>query len=651
MFSSQNSQVSNDANYIEDVFSTYLYTGNDSTQTINNGIDLSGKGGLVWVKSRSNAYPSGLNDSARGVNKQLISSQTIAEYNNTISGTTYGISAFNSNGFSLNGDYPYNGSCNSSGATYVSWTFRKQPKFFDVVTFVGTGANLAVNHNLGSVPGCIIIKNLDAARSWQVYHRSVGNTAALQLNATSAAGVSNVYWNDTTPTSTQFTIGTQNEVGNNYVAYLFAHDAGGFGLTGTDNVISCGSFTTDSGGNFSEVNLGYEPQWLLIKNATTALGFTDWRIVDNMRGFTTSTDTYLAPNTSAAEGTAGIARPTATGFAQDPSSNIREDTTYIYIAIRRGPMKVPTDATKVYNAISRTGTGATANVTGVGFPPDMLLDTMRSTSWTRSMWDRLRGPNLRIATNQTSAETSYTDAVMAYGQDGVTLGADGNVDVNGSGYTYINWFFRRAPSFFDEVCYTGTGVNGRAISHNLGVAPELAIVKSRNNPDQWWVFSSAFAQPADNYFILNGTLAVLTATGYGFTTTSTTFTPSPIDATTANASGFTYVAYLFATCAGVSKVGSYTGDGTVGRVIDCGFTSGARFVMFKRTSTTSDWYVYDTARGIVAGDEKSLSLNTTAAESGSGDFIDLDNSGFVVGTAATDYFNESGVSFIFLAIA
>jgi hypothetical protein len=120
--------------------------------------------------------------------------------------------------------------------------------------------------------------------------------------------------------------------------------------------------------------------------------------------------------------------------------------------------------------------------------------------------------------------------------------------------------------------------------------------------------------------------------------------------TTVNASGGTYVAYLFATCAGVSKVGSYTGNGS-SQTINCGFTGGARFVLVKATSTTGNWIVADSARGIVAGNDPALYLNSTAAEVTGLDWIDADNSGFVVNETATIAANTNGVSYIFLAIA
>ena len=168
------SAAASSAVYIEDVFSTYLYTGTGATQTITNNIDLSGKGGLVWIKGRGqvsgNNVDNVLFDSARGVSKVLYSNLTDAEINTSWS------TAFNNNGFSFN---TASGYVNSSSMTvgYVSWTFREQAKFFDVVTYSGNGVNgRQISHNLGSTPGTIIVKALNAADNWPVWHRSADGT-------------------------------------------------------------------------------------------------------------------------------------------------------------------------------------------------------------------------------------------------------------------------------------------------------------------------------------------------------------------------------------------------------------------------------------------------------------------------------------------
>jgi len=216
--------------YIEEVFSCFLYAGNDDTQVITNGIDLSTKGGLVWCKSRTLSTSANhvLFDSARGVNKLLFTNTTGAQQTST---GTSGPLSFNTTGFTLQQNWAGE---NRSSSNQVSWTFRKQPKFFDVVTYTGNGtAGRTVAHSLGSVPACIIVKaySVDTGDFWGVYHRSLGATKAIFLSATNAAATSSIYWNNTEPTSTNFTVGDWsgvNQNGTSYVAYIYAHDAGGF---------------------------------------------------------------------------------------------------------------------------------------------------------------------------------------------------------------------------------------------------------------------------------------------------------------------------------------------------------------------------------------------------------------------------------------
>jgi hypothetical protein len=137
---------------------------------------------------------------------------------------------------------------------------------------------------------------------------------------------------------------------------------------------------------------------------------------------------------------------------------------------------------------------------------------------------------------------------------------------------------------------------------------------------------------------------------YGASMSATTFNSfvgSNINQSETN--GVAYIAYLFATLPGISKIGSYTGNGT-SQTIDCGFTSGARFVLIKGTSSNGyNWNVYDTARGIVAGNDPRLALDTTFAEVTSVDDIDPHSSGFSV-TSTADV-NASGETYIYLAIA
>ena len=636
-------------NYIEDVFSTYLYTGNGSTQTITNGIDLSTKGGLVWLKGRTDpgdgaGIPNHIFfDTVRGDDLFLRSSSSAAQGSGFSS-----LFQFENNGFTLGNNHSINYGVNNT--QYVSWTFREQPKFFDVVTFTSNGSNAqAISHSLGSVPGCIILKRTDSTQNWIVWHRGDGTTDrySFSLNNTSGANssgssfVSSGYINSTSfqPNRLEDYLGSFPVSGGTYVAYLFAHDAGGFGLTGNDNVISCGTFDATSAGS---VTLGYEPQWVLIK-ASDDVG--SWHIQDNMRGYTTSgNNPTLDPDRSVAEFSGGYTNPTATGFIHGSLGS-----SFIYIAIRRGPMKVPTSGTSVFTPTLATFSGTT--VTNTGFVVDMAITKSGvATTSNNFVLDRLRGSDNGAnqktipSTSTTSAETASSGRVAFTGS--VTI-QNGFLQQETTANNIV-WAFGRAPSFFDEVCYTGNSTASTPISHNLGVIPELIIVKSRSAVRNWPVYIGSQGNNGNSYLNLSNAWAGGSDVFANATPTASEFYVGNNQLT--NNTAETYVAYLFATCAGVSKVGSYTGTGTTLQV-NCGFTGGARFVLIKRTDSTGAWYVWDSARGIVAGDDPYLLLNSTAVEVTNTDYIDTYSPGFELSSTAPDAINNSGGTYIFLAIA
>jgi hypothetical protein len=641
--------ASGPATFVEDVFSCFLYTGNGSTQTITNGIDLSTKGGLVWTKPRTTATFNDhiLVDSARG-NFQIQTNTTAA--NNAIASFN-----FASTGYTV----PNNSRVNESTISYASWTFREQPKFFDIVTYTGDGSDTReVPHNLGSTPGTIIIKSTGTSNNWVVWHRSAVSPSTGLPNSSNAAGakVRNalLFLNTTSsvadldnsikaPSSTALYLGDRinttedvNVSGRTYVAYLFAHDAGGFGLSGTDNVISCGSFTTDGGGA-ATVNLGYEPQWIMIKASS---GVSNWTTIDNMRGFTATTGSSnnsarLFPNNSNAEGVNDTASPNATGFT---TTGLTGGLTFIYIAIRR-PMKTPTTGTEVFSPVAVTkGTGpitVTAN-----FPVDLTIEALRNLtdSSNSTVIDRLRSGDRRLTSSSTNSEATGTGSLF----DSNTKYVDGWLNNN---QPVIYWMFKRAPGFFDVVCYTGTGVT-RTVNHNLGVIPELILVKSRTDASNWFVYNSTTGNT--KYLILNADNISQTASTVWNNTTPTSTVFSLGTSIVVNKSASNFVAYLFATCAGVSKVGSYTGTGAT-QTINAGLASGARFVMIKRTDSTGDWFVWDTARGMVAGTDPRLALNLISAESNA-NWVYTASTGFQIVTTDASV-NASGGSYIYLAIA
>jgi hypothetical protein len=642
--------------YIEDVFSTYLYTGDSSYRLIINNINLEEFGGTVIVKGRSSGTQTYDTDNVI----QPAGGFSLSMDNENPRQQNFNFAGFSTNGFVVWSPGPFGfANTNTSGVTYTSWAFRKQPKFFDVVTWVGDGSSTrTINHNLGSVPGCIITKAFTATNDWWTYHRAASATPLktyARVNSTdpTTTSVSDL-WGATSTTITVASALTLNDSGVSYVAYLFAHDAGGFGASGTDNVISCGSFTGAGAGSTITVNLGWEPQWLMFKRTD---GFGDWIVIDNRRGWTTGgDDSYLRLNTPGSEtSVTGGPALNATGFTWNPASG----TQFIYIAIRRGPMKTPTTGTSVFDALSRIGNGTTGAETVVGFPVDMVLNKRLDLGVSWNQLDRLRGNPRVLFPNLTDAEINLVDFSLpaTNGFTGPNQNSyywpTGGTNYNGSGVPYASYFFRRAPGFFDEVCYTGN-FNFRFLNHNLGVTPELLIIKARSSgPYTVWFAFSSMTSSGYNYQELNWSGAAI-ARSYGFNSelssqpNETGFYLGQYDGS--NNLGTTYVAYLFASCPGVSKVGSYTGTGAL-QTINCGFTGGARFVLIKRTDSTGDWWVYDSARGITSGNDPYLFLNSINAEVTGTNYVDTTSVGFQVTAAAPAGLNANGGSYIFLAIA
>ena len=625
--------------FIEDVFSTYLYTGTGASLTITNGIDLSTKGGLVWVKQRNaDTYGHNLVDTVRGNTKYIYSENTSAQETEANL-----LTSFNTTGFTLGSG----STLNLSAATFVSWTFREQPKFFDVVTYTGNGSTQNIAHNLGSVPGMMVVKKTSNTGNWPTWHRSLEFGKILNLNLTTdgTSGPFPTYFgNNITavdPTSTQFTVGSNtnvNDSGETYVAYLFAHDAGGFGLTGTDNVISCGSYTAT--GAVQDITLGYEPQWLLLKRYS---GTRDWIIKDTMRGSLTASVSgqsaaNLFPNTASAESTNGNVNgftATATGFQLN--GNEEFSGSYIYVAIRRGPMKVPTVGTSVFNIDTQGSSAGKPNFKS-GSPVDFAF--VKETGGSASLSSSRLTATRVLYFNNTNAEATDSERKFDYSNG---WGNSTSTDAN-----RYSWMFQRAPSFMDVVCYSGSDT-ARTIAHNLTVVPELMIVKDRTLNRNWYVYTSGTGNT--KWLTLNNTDATDTNSAIWNHTTPTASVFSLGSDSGTNSTGENYVNYLFATCAGVSKVGSYTGNAGNTVVVPCGFTSGVRFVFIKRTDSTGDWYFWDSARGIVAGNDPYLLLNTLGAEVTGTDYVDTYSAGFEVTSTAPAALNATGGNYIFLAIA
>jgi hypothetical protein len=357
-------------------FNTTIYAGSNSAKTITNNIDLAGDGGLVWTKWRSSALGSAppiFTDTERGVNKNLKSNTSDGEE------STNSIDSFTSTGYTIDaGDGPQGGT-NYNGANYVSWTFKKASKFFDVVKITGTGGSRVIDHNLGVAPGMIIGTRYDAnGEHWHVYHRSLddGNqpaTHALRLNSTAAEGDESSYWNDTEPTSTQFTVGNnQNHNGGSHIFYLFAHD------TASSSQIYCDGYTKT--GSSQDINIGWSPQWLMLKRRDST---GSWYVMDTTRGFTTdSNPVTLKAESSDAEGGLGNVTRTSTGFNVTSNSGQK----WVYVAIREAG-----DPAITWPATVKWPAGITPTAPGIG---ETDLYTFTTDDSGSSYYGYLSGDNL-----------------------------------------------------------------------------------------------------------------------------------------------------------------------------------------------------------------------------------------------------------------
>lgn len=642
-----------DSPFTDNSNSAHSLTANGSAKSSNFGpfdAATSSDGGMIWMKTRDAVQDHNIFDTERGAFYRIKPNLTNAQ-----NYQSNGLSEFTSNGWVMGSS----GNINNSSRDFVSWSFKKAQKFFDVVTFTNTtGNDENVSHSLGVAPGMIIGKRTDTTSDWMVWHvgtsMSNGGYTGLSLNNNASAFFTSVQ-SDQGITSTQFNTGyvlshdgaggytKANVNGGTYVFYLFANNDGdaSFGPTGDQDVIKCGTFTASAG---TEIDLGFEPQWVMTKSTTSA---DDWYMFDVMRDWGAdqgSSDQWLYANSDAAELTAtnslGI---TPTGFTSFNGGG----ETYIYIAIRRGLMAAPTDATKVFKtSVPQYNQGdSPVPYWQSNFPVDMFIHRHNagSSGISHLVFDRLRGDAKALVPNNSDAEGAGTHSTFTNGvQQDHSEGIHSTVGYGaGSGSEDMLHMWRRAPKFFDMVAYSGSQPSNFNVDHNLQVAPELVITKGRSATSNWGVYTTVLGNNT-NWLQLNSTNAVGAGTSFMYVTDTQL---QIANNSFANAAG-SMIAYLFASLSGVSKVGSFTHTNGTATNVDCGFSNSARFVLLKRTNATGNWVYMNSERGIVSGNDPYLALNTTDAEVTNSDVIDPYSAGFTVASG----FLASG-TWLFYAVA
>ena len=285
----------------DDYFNTVLYTGNGVGGTNITGVGF--QPDLVWIKRRSDTEFHVWNDAVRGVPKNIYSNSTNAEDSGSL------MSAIISDGFTVQTD----ASVNSSGSTYVAWNWlanntagssntngsitstvaANTTAGFSIVSYTGNAtAGATIGHGLGVAPSLIITKaRANAGRFWGVYSKSLGNTGVMALNSTQAFDISTTYWNDTTPSSSVFTVGTNGDTNSasGMIAYCFA-DVKGFS--------KFGSYTGNGNADGTFIYTGFKPAFVLFKRTSST---SNWSLFDNKRNTFNITDSYIQADTTAAE--------------------------------------------------------------------------------------------------------------------------------------------------------------------------------------------------------------------------------------------------------------------------------------------------------------------------------------------------------------
>ena len=651
--------VTNDAP--SDHFAPYIYTGNSGTQNIT----LNFKPDLVWIKERGAAEKHILTDSIRGTNSQLSS-------NSEDGVTTYSsnVTSFNSNGFTLGSATDSNGNNN----TFVAWNLKaggaavantngtidsqvsvNDTLGFSIVKYTGNNtAGAKIGHGLSSIPELIIVKNQDVSNNWCVYSSVIGNTKYLRLNSTQGEATANDRWNNTTPTSSVFTIGSDGEVNNNannYIAYTFASKAG---------FSKVGSYTGN--GSLTSIVTGFEPSFLMIKRNS---GSGSWIMLDDKRDTSNPRTKFLTANTTDAEGDAASINVDflANGFTVDGNNADINNGTYIYLAFAAdGTTSTPTLA-KSFAPEIYTGNGGTQSIT-TEFKPDFTWIKQRSTpNRDHMLFDSVRGPlpNPKILYANLSgiADPGAAEYLSTFNNNGFTIGNSNYTGASGKDYVAWSWKAGGIISINTDGSITSLVSANQAAGfsiakwtansttltagHGLGVIPDLVILKVTTTTDSWFVNSSVLTNQTDRAIRLNETSAEETNSGFWNNTAPTSTTISVGNGV--SVSGQSYIAYSFKSITGYSKVGTYTGNGTAGHNITTGFAAG--FLMIKRTSATGNWYMFDNKRTTGVYSDQ-LIANTNGSEA-TGTYVSINATGFALNTAASGL-NDSSAKFIYLAI-
>lgn len=635
--------------HVDDVFAVNSYLGTGASLSVVNGIDCVTNNALVWIKCRNSTTTHYLFDTLRGATYELNSPATDAS-----AALAQSLTSFDATGFTVGTST----AVNTSGGLNVAWTFRAAPNFFDVQTKAHTtgSASTVDLSSLGTV-GTVMVKASSTTGEWYVWHRSLtaGNNLRLQ---TSAAQSNTGAFLSVSGTTLTLASGLATAT---YVVYAWAHN------TAADGFIQCGTYTGNGSATGPTVTLGWEPQVVVIKRINST---GSWNMFDTQRGIVPDgNDAQILANTTAAEvtNTAYLAtNPTGFNLTSTAAETNTSTGIYAYIAIRRST-KPPTSGSQVFHPTVYTGNNTAIRRLNTTITPDMVWLRRRAGAdagyegfLVASRYRALGfvktelnfGAEAIVASGLVQPASGYghcltVDKSIYIGNASGATTTSPNINANTTADGHVALAFKRATGVFDQLYYAGTGAD-RNLDHQLGVAPEMVIVRKLTTGSNWIVWHSAFTSYG---YQANLDLAGGQSGPYNEFRALPTATQVFVNGgDLVNAAGAKYIALLFATRAGVSKVGSYVGNGAATQNIECGFSTGARFILIKSRST-GNWFVYDTARGIGSGNDPFLTTNTRTAENTATSGVAAYSGGFQVTNSNPPDLNVNGTTYIYLAIS
>lgn len=642
--------------FVDDNFRILSFKGTgNANNTITNGIDLRFGGMVISKRISSSGGDWIVNDTIRGTSDYLRLNKSDQE-----DSFSSGITSYNEDGITVGA----NAAVNQSNQYQFSYCFRKRKKFFTMVSYTGTGSNRSLSHDLNSVPGMIWIKRRNGSSQWAVYHKGLNNGNSphnyhagfpnfVQQNADST------YWNNTAPTSTHISLGTNSDVnasGGTYMAYIFGHNEESFGHNENSPMSYCGYYTGNGSGNgpFQSPNpFAWESQLILLNRVTG--GTSNWYLLDNQRGLTGydgGDEPWMGLGSDNASSAYNFLEITAEGFkiVQSNADINANGSQYIYYAIRAEDgitsKPVPEAASDVFS-VSYGNNQSGFPQQRTNFKVSMAMTRNPSTNevmrvFTRGIGNHGDGKQLLLgATTGSNAGKSGHGYFTPLPHDGF-LADESNV---GNDITYA-W---KESSGFTRVFYQGNGSSQQLIPHSLGATPEMIWVKNHSSANKWTVYHKYInsGTNAANYYInLNEEDGRVTDNQrWKYDPGSGGFWVGSNSTTNANYEAF--VGYLFRSVTGISKVGYYNGSSSA-QTISTGFQP--KFLLVKQTSGQNWWLILDTVRGWGSGNDQYISTNSNNAQAGA-NFGEPTSNGFSVPSGGNAAINANGHHYIYYAHA